>query len=101
MLYYSIRASFELQLIQRDRSLSEGKVERIDPSRLLIGSQGEILDMTLIPQRESKDYRNSDSFKLALITNSTQVRIVDDKNNCAVLEGHNDIVLCVDVTPDG
>jgi hypothetical protein len=78
-------------------------LERIEPSRLLIGSQGEILDMALIPRPEgsASGTAGSSGFQLALITNSTQVRIVDDRFNCAVLEGHRDIVLCVDATPDG
>lgn len=69
---------------------------------MLIGSQGEILDMALIPRRDASSSSSSGSgFQLALITNSTQVRILDEKFNCAVLEGHRDIVLCVDATPDG
>lgn len=66
---------------------------------MLIGSQGEILDMALIPSRE--EATEGGRFQLALITNSPQVRIVDEQSNCAVLEGHRDIVLCVDATPDG
>ena len=101
----SCRSSFEQQVAQRGSVGREGGegVRRIDPSRLLIGSQGEIFDMALIPQQrgESSQLTSNSSFKLAMITNSTQVRIVDEKFNCVVLEGHRDIVLCVDATPDG
>lgn len=90
---YSI-ASFATQLAN---NLSN-TVSRLEPSKLLIGSQGEILDMALIPNPNANV---GSSFKLALITNSTQVRIVDERFNCSVLEGHKDIVLCVDVSPDG
>mmetsp|Transcript_48422 Transcript_48422/g.95929 ORF Transcript_48422/g.95929 Transcript_48422/m.95929 type:complete len:1007 (+) Transcript_48422:70-3090(+) len=104
-LCFHSMSSFEQQVAQRGSVGREGGegVCRIDPSRLLIGSQGEILDMALIPQQrgESSQLTSNSSFKLAMITNSTQVRIVDEKFNCVVLEGHRDIVLCVDATPDG
>lgn len=73
--------------------------ERIEPSKLLIGSQGEILDMALIPNSSSN--ASGSGFKLALVTNSTQVRIINESFSCSLLEGHKDIVLCVDVSPDG
>ena len=80
--------------------------ERIEPSRLLIGSQGEILDMVMIPQSDnnnnnSNSNSNPNAFQLALVTNSTQVRIINEKFSCSVLEGHKDIVLSVDCSPDG
>lgn len=92
-------SSFAQQLVNQRASASTA-VPRIEPSKLLIGSQGEILDMALIP---SKDKNNSTAsgFKLALITNSTQVRIINEQFSCSLLEGHKDIVLCVDVSPDG
>ena len=40
-------------------------------------------------------------FCLALITNSPQVRIVDESFACSPLDGHTDIVLAADVSPDG
>jgi len=80
------------------QQLAKGSNERLEPSKLLIGSQGEILDMALIPN--SSDASGS-GFKLALVTNSTQVRIINERFSCSLLEGHKDIVLCVDVSPDG
>jgi hypothetical protein len=94
----SFAKQLSAQHAQRASGNKSAPVERIEPSRLLIGSQGEILDMALIPQ---VDGNNSSGFKLALITNSPQVRIIDETFSCAVLEGHRDIVLCVDATPDG
>jgi U3 small nucleolar RNA-associated protein 13 len=43
----------------------------------------------------------SDHFHLALITNSPQVRLVDGAFACTPLDGHTDIVLAADVSPDG
>ena len=101
------RSSFQAQLEQQQGSTSTSDHTRIEPSKLLIGSQGEILDMSLIPGSPATtpsvedETTNSPTFQLALITNSTQVRIVNDKFHCTVLEGHRDIVLCVDAMPDG
>ena len=48
---------------------------------------------------------NVDSFyskyALGLITNSNQVRIMDSNFNVLSMNGHTDIVLAIDVTPDG
>jgi hypothetical protein len=96
------RSAFQKQLQQQQRSKSTAAAaERIEPSRLLIGSQGEILDMALIPSTHAANAAATNGFRMALITNSTQVRVVDERFNCTVLEGHRDIVLCVDTTPDG
>ena len=80
--------------------------------RLLIGSHGDILDIAFIPQHkihsetdntenEMVENTENNKFLVALITNSTQVRLMDETFNCRVLEGHTDIVLSVDVSPDG
>jgi hypothetical protein len=62
--------------------------------------------MAMIPQcadTEGGEEGNSKKgkFQIALVTNSTQVRIINEKFSCSVLEGHKDIVLAVDATPDG
>ena len=44
---------------------------------------------------------NRHRYLVALVTNSPQVRIVDEKFRCFPLDGHTDIVLAADVTPDG
>lgn len=91
---YAVSAFAQQLSINSGSAASEG---RIEPSKLLIGSQGEILDMALIPSSGAA----SSGFKLALVTNSTQVRIINERFSCSLLEGHKDIVLCVDVSPDG
>ena len=40
-------------------------------------------------------------FRIALVTNSVQVRILDESFACSTLSGHTDIVLAVDASPDG
>ena len=41
------------------------------------------------------------NYALGLITNSNQVRIMDSNFNFLSLNGHTDIVLAIDITPDG
>jgi hypothetical protein len=83
---------------------------RVKPGKLLIGSHGDILDMALLPARRSSSDGSSNSsssssatgaYELALVTNSSQVRIVDEAFSCRLLEGHSDIVLSVGCSPDG
>jgi len=67
------------------------------PSKLLVGSHGDVLDMAALPLVGQSIH----AFQLALITNSIQVRVVDQDFSCWVLDGHRDIVLSVDASPDG
>ena len=100
------------------QQLENKALPMIEPTKLLIGSHGEILDMIMIPSHTQSsnqstnitastttndDIRDSSplQFKLALITNSNQVRIMNEHFSCSILEGHKDIVLSVDVSPDG
>lgn len=77
----------------------------LKPQKLLIGSHGDILDMSLLPARVANNTSdrsvNMDGYELALVTNSSQVRIIDDSFSCRLLEGHTDIVLSVSSSPDG
>lgn len=68
------------------------------PSKLLVGSHGDVLDMVALPLVGQSSIR---AFQLALITNSVQVRVVDQDFSCWVLDGHRDIVLSIDASPDG
>lgn len=82
-------------------------------TRTIVGSHDDILDMVAIPAYQSSstsadnagDNTNESkgwSGRIALVSNSTQVRIVKtDDMTCTSLEGHSDIILCVDVSPDG
>lgn len=40
-------------------------------------------------------------FRAALVTNARYVHIVDHEFSTTILDGHSDIVLSVDVSPDG
>jgi len=44
---------------------------------------------------------SSVKFRMALVTNSVQVRVLDESFACSTLSGHTDIVLAVDASPDG
>lgn len=65
---------------------------------MLIGSHGDILDMVRIPTTEGQV---SDDYDLALVTNSPQLRLMNRAFDCRVVEGHQDIILAVDVSDDG
>lgn len=69
------------------------------PKELVVSNHGDILDMIRIPN--SSEAGAGLNYKLALVTNSPQLRIIDEKMNCVVLEGHSDIILSADVSPDG
>ena len=80
--------------------------------RHLIGCNDDILDMAVLnPPNESRDDSNDDDdnignphcgLKFAVVTNSAQVRLMDGNNfECVSLNGHSDIVLAIDATPDG
>ena len=42
-----------------------------------------------------------DKFDIVIITNSSQIKIMNQDFNYQLLDGHTDIVLAGDVTPDG
>mmetsp|Transcript_11269 Transcript_11269/g.16966 ORF Transcript_11269/g.16966 Transcript_11269/m.16966 type:complete len:841 (-) Transcript_11269:67-2589(-) len=79
------------------------------PDRLLVGNQGEILDMVCVPARLSTNKEDSEEEvqervvrELVVVTNSPHVRVMDtDTLQCRYLEAHTDIVLSADVGPDG
>jgi hypothetical protein len=83
---------------------------KITPKQLLIGNHGDILDIVKLPVSSSSSTSSSSSngsigdyhFNIALVTNSHQLRIINEQlNSCTILEGHSDIILSVDVSPDG
>ena len=94
---------------------NEGKALRLH--RHLIGCNDDILDMAVLNLSstddihsghidndvgDDDDYHKHCSVKFAVVTNSAQVRLMDSSNfACVSLNGHNDIVLAVDATPDG
>lgn len=104
-----------------DEDASETVIEKVLlPSRLLIGSHGDVLELTIIPTRECRSddtvvgssgvggssakgqvEMKAKGFEMVVTTNSSQVRIMDENMSCSVLEGHTDIVLAASVSPDG
>lgn len=74
------------------------------PSKLVIGHFGEVLDLinvnvssTVTPDPES----DSPSFKVAVVSNSPQIRTIDNFGNTNIYDGHTDIILAADVSPCG
>ena len=61
--------------------------DNIEKIRQFVGYNEEILDFTFV---------NNDKY-LAVATNSEQLRVYDlETKNCSVMDGHEDIILCVD-----
>ncbi len=71
----------------------------LKPSDLLISNHGDILDIIRLPP--AADDSSGMKFRMGLVSNSPQLRIVDQNLNTEVLEGHTDIILAADVSPDG
>ena len=84
--------------------------------RAIVGHNGEILDLSVIPQPSNSE--NSDKHTVAVATNSSQVRLfgLEDANKDEIgddvmshlalsprgmLDGHTAIVLSIDVSPCG
>lgn len=71
-------------------------------NRIIIGHNDEILDLKIIPENGMSIDEDDSQRKVAVVTNSAQVKIFDlGSYSCQVLEGHSDTVLCVDVSPCG
>ena len=65
---------------------------KLETSRTIVGHNDEILDLKVIPERDS----------IVVATNSPQIRIFQLGNfSCKVLDGHTATVLCVEVSPCG
>mmetsp|Transcript_8312 Transcript_8312/g.15661 ORF Transcript_8312/g.15661 Transcript_8312/m.15661 type:complete len:1054 (+) Transcript_8312:36-3197(+) len=79
----------------------EGKT-LLTSNRIIIGHNDEILDLKIIPVTEMSLTRDDYQRRVAVATNSAQVKVFDlGSYSCQVLEGHSDTVLCVDVSPCG
>jgi WD40 repeat protein len=75
-------------------------VPKLASTKLLIGNHGDILDILKIPSSPSSSSGEL-QFKVALVSNSHQLRILNEHLSCQILDGHQDIILSVDVSPDG
>ncbi len=94
----------------------------LESVRNIIGFNDDILDIAYVPRESDEDVVDyevdrvgsngkSDTndgphpkykkYLLALITNSPQVKLIDEKYESMHLDGHTDIVLAVDVAPNG
>jgi len=80
-------------------------------SRQFIGFNDDILDIIWIPSPSSSNtFLDEDSeeikivqvpkLSLAVITKSTQIKLMDENFTCRLMSGHEDIVLAADVSSD-
>ena len=92
--------------------------------RNVIGFNDDILDIAYVPSERDEvevdyevdrvgsngnsgindshePYNKNSKYLLALVTNSPQVKLIDEKYESVHLDGHADIVLAVDVAPNG
>ena len=58
-------------------------------------------DATATASSNEKDDGSNVKFRVAVVTNSNEVRIMNEGFSCRSLNGHTDIVLSVDASPDG
>jgi hypothetical protein len=84
----------------KNASADDSDYVYIKPQELLISNHGDILDIIRLPSRSNQD-SNHVQFRMGLVSNSPQLRIVDQNLHTEVLEGHTDIILAADVSPDG
>ena len=73
--------------------------------RQFIGFNDDILDVVWIPSSAEPEYDadgvDVSDFSLAVISNSTQIKIMNRDFTSKLLSGHSDIVLAIDMAPDG
>lgn len=68
------------------------------PSKMLIGSFGEVLDLITLPSPSA----DSNETRLAVVANSPQLRLLYGSSGmCDVLDGHTDLILSADCSDDG
>ena len=74
-------------------------------NRTIVGHNDEILDLKIIPSQVVEDGEDNVTLtnrKVAVATNSSQIRLFDLSSfSCAILDGHTDTVLTLDVSPCG
>ena len=81
-----------------------GTVPLLGLNRTIVGHNDEIIDLKTIPDNSEKraDSLPVESRKVAIATNSSQVRVFDlNTYSCEVLDGHTHTVLTIDVSPCG
>lgn len=66
----------------------------LEPIRKIVGNNGEILDLKIIPHDNTR--------RIAVATNSPQIKLFElGTYNCQILDGHTDTVLSLIVSPCG
>ena len=120
-----VAASAELNLhfFSIFKARNESELGGLELQKHLSGGDEDILDIINIPQlieNDSADNGSSDidsdndgdgagkagrsathHFRLAIVTNSSHVKILSDNFDCNLLFGHKDIVLAACASPDG
>lgn len=71
------------------------------PNKLVIGHFGEILDLINVNISSDKIQHEEPNFKVAIVSNSPQIRTIDNFGNTNIYDGHTDIILAADVSPCG
>lgn len=110
MIYHADRA--ELVVLTGDQNIYSYSLQRNDGTKLmctrqLSGCNEDILDLCILPAASPAAF-----CRVAVVTNSSQVRLLsygcDESDtdapfftSAAALDGHTDIVLAVDTSPDG
>lgn len=90
-----------VQAIQKQSEDDSNDTVLLKPCELLVSNHGDILDLIRLPSSSAPSSSSSPAFRLAVVSNSPQLRIVDEQMKTSVLEGHTDIILAADVSPDG
>ena len=73
-----------------------GGEQGLQLEKQIVGNNDDILDLLILPTSSS-----TPGIQMALVTNSNQVRIIQEDFSSSPLEGHTDIVLAVDCSPNG
>jgi U3 small nucleolar RNA-associated protein 13 len=116
-----VQEDSEIVLVTGDNNFCcysiDSELKSLEWDRQVVGSCDDILDVVVIPGEaeevvtaEAEEESDPDSapaaekdlkYRLAVVSNSALVQVIDS-NQCSVpLAGHSDIVLAVDVTSDG
>lgn len=78
----------------------------LQQKKQFVGFNDDILDILWMPAlKDSNDdnilENDISNCKFGVITNSSQIKVFNSSFHCILMDGHEDIVLAIDVTPDG
>lgn len=86
-----------------DQTFSLLQLPNLELIRQVVGSHDEIIDISLLRSNPTPASDDEKPSHLVVATNSPLIRILDlgeDQNNCRLLSGHDDIVLCLAKSSD-